>query len=225
MHCKFCGERIENDAVFCGYCGKDLRVNNSANSTVQPKESTNDIAKKRVVRKRKKTDSIKTAWGIFWRLTLFLVSFILIFFIIGNYISEKVKGNSEIKPGENNEMLYGAWVGETENHRFQYFEFNKDGTGYETTVYLNEDSNKYYYDGKAPIERMLEWSYTDGYGLEYLKSDGVKYEANLSKARGAFAKLNSKDLFTLTLQSGRTYYFYRVSKESLLSSADKAKAE
>lgn len=220
MYCKFCGKLINDNSQFCMYCGKKLSSNIKDNSSKQ------EVSIRNAPSDTMPNNEPQTKKDSFWGRMIVCLILVLICLIPIIYAIIQSNADEEIRPGQDNGMLYGAWVGEGDNGIINYYEFNSDGSGFHTVVRYDKESHTYYYDGST-ITRMIKWSYTDGYGMEYLinrdgKNCAVKYSGTNN------LEVHSNGTFYVTITGANfthTYYFERMSQKSLLSAEDKAKAK
>lgn len=151
-------------------------------------------------------------------------------------------GNS-IKEGKNNDQFVGNWViikQHTPNARMvMYWELENDGTGYITDMRITTDENINIYDSPSQdtmkdffadedkISKVLAYSYTDGYGIEFKHTD--KVNKFIKDSNWSFEFLDN-DNFVMSyidesLPDGSVkYYGYRLS-ESVLTNEQKEKAK
>ena len=87
MYCRFCGKQIEDDSVFCAYCGKNVSLNNDDNKNKnlynsQEEKNENDES----IEEKENTSSLK---GFF----ILFIPFVIIIAIFLAIASANPKGN------------------------------------------------------------------------------------------------------------------------------------
>ncbi len=139
--------------------------------------------------------------------------------------------DNEIHKGTDNDKLVGSWIliGEVYN---RYFEFMPDGSMRYATAVTTETTEKndqfcgevpvvYWYKEfkvESEVEIYPEYSYTDGYGLEYKKNKDSNDIVRFTKDDGCRFVFDNENTFRMIL-SHEVYYGYRL-KNSLLSDID-----
>ena len=139
-----------------------------------------------------------------------------------------------LSEGEDNGKMVGAWVviNETPGFRriIRYWEFKSDNTViiydyvetvdsdtvndqlYETAPY-DDMYKRYYIDTDRAEPEVYPFSYTDGHGLEYQKSEDTIVD--FVAEEGWIIEFQNDDLFYMTAPDGEIYHGYRL-KEPLV---------
>ncbi len=153
---------------------------------------------------------------------------------------------TQIVEGKDNEKLVGCWVFINEttgaSRIIRYWEFDTDNQGYmvdyvktEDSQYINEQLYEeapyqdmlktYVIENDCEVEKIYDFSYTEGYGLEYKSMDNGEYKITdfMTEKQGWYFEFVNENKFILTTEYS-VYHGYRM-KQSLLSQEQKENAK